>query len=42
MSTPAGAILTTEKCLRGIAIMIQWHTLLIDFVALPMREDDQT
>lgn len=40
VSTPARAVLTTRVCMRGIIIMIQWYTLLTNFVVLPMRELD--
>ena len=40
VSTPFGATLTTGVCVRGVPIVIQWHTLLTDFVVLPIREFD--
>ena len=40
VSTPFGATLTTEVGVRDVPIVIQRHTLLTDFVVLPMREFD--
>lgn len=42
VSTPVNSTLTTGVCVRGIPVVIQHHTLLTDFVVLPMRQFDTT
>ena len=38
VSTPTGVVLTTEVCVRDVAMVIQRRILITDFTMLPMRE----
>lgn len=40
VSTPSGVTLTIGVCVGGVTVIIQQHTLLNDFLVLPMGEFD--
>lgn len=41
LSTPLKAVLTSRVWRGGVAIIIQWRILCIDFTVLAMREFDE-